>query len=200
MAPRSFWKGHLKLSLVTCPVAMMPAIPESGKVRFPTLNRATGHRVQSRYIDAETEDPVEADNQVKGYETGENEYITLEDEDLGAVALESTRTIDLEMFVPKDAISWIWYDRPHDLMPDDPIEEEAFSVIRETMLATGMVDPKLLSFVTTLIGEKKQAWDSAMVRDPVQKRLRDIITSKKEEGQTLAPSQGRSSWMPCARA
>lgn len=139
MAPRPFWKGYLKLSLVTCPVAMTLAITESEKICFHTLNRATGHRVQSRYIDAATEEPVEADDQVKGYAIGENEYITLEEEEIEAVALESTRTIDLETFVAKDSIERIWYDRPHYLVPDDPVGEEAFAVVREAMAASDIV-------------------------------------------------------------
>ncbi|MGF7159447.1 DNA end-binding protein Ku [Rhodoligotrophos appendicifer] len=139
MAPRSFWKGYLKLSLVTCPVAMMPAITQSEKVRFHTLNRATGHRIQSQYVDAETQEPVEDEDEVKGYETGADSYVMLEDEELDAVALESTRTIDIDMFVPKSSIEWIWLDKPHYLMPDDPVGEEAFSVIRDAMEATEMV-------------------------------------------------------------
>ncbi|MBS7540469.1 non-homologous end joining protein Ku [Ancylobacter lacus] len=139
MAPRSFWKGYLKLSLVTCPVAMTPATSDSGKLRFHTLNRATGNRVESRYVDAETGKPVEEDDEVKGYETGPDQYVMLEDEELEAVALESTRTIDIETFVPADSIGWIWYDRPHFLAPDDKVGEEAFSVIREAMAVTGTV-------------------------------------------------------------
>lgn len=137
MAPRSFWKGYLKLSLVTCPVAMMPATTETDKVRFHTLNRATGNRVKSRYIDSETLDPVDAEDAVKGYARGEDQYVILEDEEIGSVALESTHTIDIETFVPKESIDWIWYDKPHYLMPDDPVGEEAFSVIRAAMEATG---------------------------------------------------------------
>ncbi|NIX78371.1 Ku protein [Microvirga terricola] len=139
MAPRSFWKGYLKLSLVTCPVAMVPAITESEKVRFHTLNRSTGHRVESIYVDSGTSQPVDKDDQVKGYQTGEGEYVILEDTELESVALESTRTIDIEMFVPKDAIGSVWYDRPHYLVPDDPVGEEAFSVIRDAMEATEVV-------------------------------------------------------------
>jgi DNA end-binding protein Ku len=139
MAPAAFWKGYLKLSLVTCPVAMTPAVSEREKVRFHTLNKATGNRIQSRYIDAETNAVVERDDQVKGYEVGDKDYVTLEDSDLAAVALESTRTIDLETFVPRAQIASIWYDRPHYLVPDDPVGEEAFSVIREAMASTNMV-------------------------------------------------------------
>lgn len=139
MAPRTFWKGYLKLSLVTCPVAMMPAVTESEKIRFHTLNRATGNRVESRYVDAETSQPIEEDDEAKGYERGDGEYVVLEDEELNSVALESTRTIDIDLFAPKESIEWVWYDRPHYLMPDDPVGEEAFSVIRDAMAATGMV-------------------------------------------------------------
>lgn len=139
MALRSFWKGYLKLSLVTCPVAMTPATSDEEKVRFHTLNRATGHRVVSRYVDAVTGRPVEEDDEVKGYERGENDYVLLEDEELESVALESTRTIDIEMFVPRASVEWIWFDRPHFLTPNDPVGEEAFSVIRDAMEVTGMV-------------------------------------------------------------
>ena len=139
MAPRSFWKGYLKLSLVTCPVAMMPAVTEGEKVRFHMLNRATGNRIQSRYVDAKTGEPVEEDSEIKGYQSGTDEYVPLEDEELNSVALESTHTIDIDSFVPHDSIGWIWYDRPHYLVPNNPVGEEAFSVIRDAMRATNMV-------------------------------------------------------------
>jgi len=139
MAPRSFWKGYLKLSLVTCPVAMTPATSESEKVRFHMLNRATGHRVHSRYVDAETGKPVEEEGEIKGYQNGPDNFVMLEDEEIEAVALESTRTIDIDMFAPHASIEWIWYDKPHYLVPDDPVGEEAFSVIRDAMAVTGMV-------------------------------------------------------------
>jgi DNA end-binding protein Ku len=138
-APRAFWKGYLKLSLVTCPVAMMPAVSEEEKVRFHTLNRKTGDRVKSRYIDSQTGKTVDEDDEVKGYQSSDDEYVMLEDEEIQSVALESTRTIDIDMFVPKESIEWIWYDRPHYLMPDDPVGEEAFSVIRDAMKGAKMV-------------------------------------------------------------
>ncbi|RWK43473.1 Ku protein [Mesorhizobium sp.] len=139
MAPRPFWKGYLKLSLVTCPVAMTPATTESEKVRFHTLNRKSGHRVVSQYVDAVSGKPVAEDDEVKGYQRGEDEYVLLEDDEIDAVALESTRTIDIDMFVDADSIGWIWYDKPHYLTPDDPVGEEAFSVIRDAMKSTGTV-------------------------------------------------------------
>ncbi|MDX3924945.1 MAG: Ku protein [Shinella sp.] len=139
MAPRTFWKGYLKLSLVTCPVAMTPATTESEKVRFHTLNRRTGNRVVSHYVDAVTHKVVDEDDEVKGYARGEDGYVLMEEDELEAVGLESTRTIDIEMFVPADTIGWIWYDKPHYLTPDDPVGEEAFAVIREAMASTGTV-------------------------------------------------------------
>lgn len=139
MAPRAFWKGYLKLSLVTCPVAMSPAISQEDKVRFRTLNGKTGNPVVSRYVDAVTGKAVNEDEEVKGYPRGEDDYVMLEDDEIEAVALESTRTIDIETFVPRESIEWIWYDSPHFLVPNDTVGEEAFSVIREAMTSTGTV-------------------------------------------------------------
>ncbi|MBR0648302.1 Ku protein [Roseomonas terrae] len=139
MAPRPFWKGYLKLSLVSCPVAMIPATSETERVRFHTLNRKTGNRIRSQYIDAVTSAPLEDDDGAKGFARGENDYLVLEDEELDAVQLETTRTIDIDVFVPSDEVGWIWYDKPHYLMPDGAVGEEAFGVIRDAMSATGTV-------------------------------------------------------------
>jgi DNA end-binding protein Ku len=139
MAPRSYWKGYLKLSLVTCPVAMMPAVSDSEKVRFHTINRKTGNRVVSRYVDSVTRKPVDEDDEARGYPRGEDDYVILEEDEIEAVALESTRTIDIDMFVPRDSIDWLWYDTPHYLVPDDKVGEEAFAVIREAMTDNDVV-------------------------------------------------------------
>ena len=136
MAPRAFWKGYLKLSLVTCRVSMTPAVSESSKVRFHNLNRKTQNRVLSQYVDAVTGEAVEDDDQVKGYPKAEDDYVTFEDDEIEDVGLESTRTIDIETFVPAGSIGWIWYDRPHYLAPDDEVSAEAFAVIREAMAKT----------------------------------------------------------------
>jgi DNA end-binding protein Ku len=135
MAPRPFWKGYMKLSLVTCPVAMTPATSEDQKVRFHTLNRKTGNRIISQYVDAETGRPVEEDDEVKGYARGEDEYVLLEDDELEAISLESARTID-ESFVQAESLDWIWYDTPYYVTPDDPVGEEAYCVIRDAMRST----------------------------------------------------------------
>ncbi|MBB4215233.1 DNA end-binding protein Ku [Rhizobium sp. BK212] len=134
MAPY-YWKGYLKLSLVTCPVAMTPATSESEKVRFHTLNKATGNRVVSRYVDSVTGKPVKDENEAKGYARGENDYVILTEDDLDRVALDTVKTIDIEKFVPADSIEWTYLEKPHYLMPDDPVGNEAFAVIRDAMKA-----------------------------------------------------------------
>jgi DNA end-binding protein Ku len=136
MPIRPFWKGYLKLSLVTCPVAMTPATTENAKVRFHVMNRATGNRVVSRYVDALDGVVVEEDDLAKGYEKAEDDFVLFEDEELEAVGVESTRTIDIDSFAPADSVDWIWYDKPHYLAPDDKVGEEAFAVIRDAMKAT----------------------------------------------------------------
>ncbi|WP_049735293.1 Ku protein [Rhizobium ecuadorense] len=139
MALRPYWRGYLKLSLVTCPVQMMPATSESEKVRFHTLNRQTQNRVVSHYVDSVTGRAVKEEDEVKGYQRGENEYVMLEDDELENVALESTKTIDISTFTPRDSIDWIWLDTPYYLSPNDPVGQEAFSVIRDAMAAQNMV-------------------------------------------------------------
>ena len=139
MAANTFWKGYLKLSLVTCAVSLTPATTEGEKVRFHTLNRKTGNRVTSQYVDAVTGRPLDEDDAVKGYEHGEDQYVMLEDDEIDAVGLDSTRTIDIEAFVPRERIEWIYLDKPHYLAPTAEVGEEAFGVIRDAMEATDMV-------------------------------------------------------------
>lgn len=134
--PRPFWKGYLKLSLVTCPVTMTPATTGAHRLRFHTLDRKTGRRVASRYVDAETGKPVE--DPAHAYAVGEDAAVILDDDELDAVALDTTHTLDIETFVPRDEVAPMWLDRPHFLAPDDPIGEEAFAVIRAAMAATAM--------------------------------------------------------------
>lgn len=139
MAPARYWKGYLKLSLVTCAVSLTPATSSSEKIRFHTLNSDTGNRVRSRYVDAETGKTVDDKDQAKGYEIEADRHIILEDDEIEAAAVESTRTINIEQFIEADAINWIWYDSPYYLLPDDEVAEEAYAVIREAMSATNTV-------------------------------------------------------------
>ncbi|KQV83553.1 Ku protein [Rhizobium sp. Root1220] len=140
MAPRSpYWKGYLKLSLVTCPVAMTPATSESEKVRFHTLNKQTGNRVMSRYVDSVTGKLVKDEDEAKGYERGENDYVILTDDDLESVELDTVRTMDIEKFVPSDSVEWVYLETPFYLTANDKIGDEAFAVIRDAMKAEGVL-------------------------------------------------------------
>ncbi|WP_244530333.1 Ku protein [Rhizobium sp. NFR07] len=118
---------------------MMPATSENEKVRFHTLNRETQNRVVSHYVDSVTGKEVKDEDEVKGYQRGENDYVMLEDEELENVALDSTKTIDISTFTPRDSIEWIWLDTPYYLSPNDPVGQEAFSVIRDAMESQDMV-------------------------------------------------------------
>jgi len=147
-----YWKGYLKLSLVTCPVAMTPATSESEKVRFHTLNKETGNRVVSEYVDAISGKPVSEEAEAKGYARGENDYVILTDADLDTVALESTRTIDIEVFAPRDSIQWVYLEKPHYLTPNETVGQEAYSVIRDAMAASKVVGVSRL-----VIGRRERA-------------------------------------------
>lgn len=152
MAPRPYWKGYLKLSLVTCPVNMTPATSESEKVRFHTLNRETGNRVVSQYVDSVTGKAVKDEHEAKGYARGENDYVILSDDDLDAVALDTVRTIDIQKFAPADSIEWVYLEKPHYLMPDDAVGNEAFAVIRDAMKAD-----KVVGISKLVIGRRERA-------------------------------------------
>jgi len=133
MAARSSWKGYLKLSLVSCAVALYPATTSSGRVAFHTLNAKSGNRVKRQFIDAETGEVVENDDQVKGYEVGKGTYVLVTDDELKAIKLESTHTINIESFVPRGQVDERYLDAPYYLAPEDKVAQEAFAVIREAM-------------------------------------------------------------------
>lgn len=133
MAPRSNWKGYLKLSLVSCPVQLFPATTTKDRVAFHLLHRETGNRLRRKLIDPDTDETVESDDQVKGYQVGKNEYVLMEEDEIDSVAIESTHTIDIETFVPRSEIDETFLDTPYYLTPDGKMGEEAFAVIREAM-------------------------------------------------------------------
>src|SRR5690349_15678486 len=139
MAPRPTWKGYLKLSLVSCAVAMYTATSTSSRIRLHIINRRTGNRIHNQVVDAETGEVVEAEDRVKGYETEDGENVLLEDEDLDEVALESTHTLDIEEFIPRDEVDEIYLDESFYIVPDDEVAYEAFAVIREAMRKKGWV-------------------------------------------------------------
>ena len=139
MAPRPIWKGYLKLSLVSCAVAMYTATSTSSRIRLHIINRETGNRIRNQAIDSETGDVVENEDKVKGYEIDKGKYVLLEEDELDEVALESTHTIEIESFVTRDEVDEIYLDESFYIVPDDEVAYEAFAVIREAMKKKGMV-------------------------------------------------------------
>jgi DNA end-binding protein Ku len=133
MAPRANWKGFLRLSLVTCPVALYPATSESEKISFNQLNRHTGHRIKYLKVDADTGEEVLNEDIVKGYMLDKETFIEVSKEELEEIALESTRTIEIDEFVEKSEIDPRYLIRPYYLRPDGKVGHDAFAVIRETI-------------------------------------------------------------------
>jgi DNA end-binding protein Ku len=127
----------LKLSLVSCAVALYPATSSSSRVRFNTLNRATGNRVKQQYVDPDTGETVDAEDRVKGYEIAKNAYVIVEDDELEAIRIESTHTIAIETFVPVEQVDKRYLEAPYYITPEDKVAQEAFAVIRDAMKARG---------------------------------------------------------------
>jgi DNA end-binding protein Ku len=163
VAVRPYWKGYLKLSLVTCAVTLTPATSEGNRIKFHTLNRKTGDRIYTRYVDAETGKTVDDEHQVKAYQKGEDDYVIIEEEELDAVKLESVRTIDIDEFVDEDSVEWVYFDSPYFVVPSDDVGEEAFTVIREAM-----ADRKVVGISRLVLGNRERAvmlqpWDKGIL-------------------------------------
>jgi DNA end-binding protein Ku len=139
MAPRAYWKGYLKLSLVSCPIALNPATSSSERVSFRQINKKTGHRLRQQLVDDETREPVEAEDRGKGFEVAKNEYLLIEDDELEALEIESNHTIDIDRIVPASEIDKRYFDSPYYIVPSDKVGQEAFAVIRDAMKGQGMV-------------------------------------------------------------
>jgi DNA end-binding protein Ku len=137
--PRPSWKGYLKLSLVSCAVALYTATSSSERVSFNTLNRKTGNRLKQNMVDAASGEPVETADRVKGYQVSKGQYVLIEDTDLEALKIDSSKMIEIETFVPQAEIDPIYLDSPYFLAPDEKIAEEAFAVIRDAMVRKKMV-------------------------------------------------------------
>ena len=139
MAPRPNWKGYLKLSLVSCPIALYPATSSAERVSFRQVNKETGNRLKQQLVDSVTGEPVDSENKGRGYEIGKNEYLMVEEEELEAIQVESTHTIDIDAFVPLAQIDKRYLDSPYYIAPTDKVGQEAFAVIREAMRDKEMV-------------------------------------------------------------
>jgi DNA end-binding protein Ku len=140
MAPaRAFWKGYLKLSLVSCPIALYPGTSATERVSFRQINKKTGNRLRQQLVDEVTREPVEAEEKGRGYEYAKNVYIPVDDDELDALAVESTHTIEIDSFVPRQQIDQRYLDCPYFITPNGPVGHEAFAVIREAMQGKGLV-------------------------------------------------------------
>jgi DNA end-binding protein Ku len=137
--PRPYWKGYLKLSLVSCPIALYTATSSGERVAFRQINKKTGNRLRQQLVDEGTGDPIDPDDKGRGYEVDKGVYLQVEDEELDAVAVESSHTIDIDSFVPKSEIDERYVDSPYYLVPENKVALEAFAVIRDAMLGKGMV-------------------------------------------------------------
>lgn len=148
MAPRAYWKGFLRLSLVACAVQLFPATSERDKIRFHQINRKTGHRIKYDKLDAVTGKPVDDEDIVRGYAIGKDRYIEISDEELEAVAIGSTHTIDIDAFVPRKEIDELYWNTPYYAAPDGEIARQAFAVIREAIRKEDVVALGRVVFTT----------------------------------------------------
>jgi DNA end-binding protein Ku len=139
MAPRAYWKGYLKLSLVSCPIALYPATSSSERVSFNRINKKTGNRLKQQQVDGETGEPVEKEDIGRGYEIGKGQYLQVEDEEIEKIRIESTHTIEIDSFVPRSEIDDRYIDSPYYVAPTDQVGQEAFAVIRDAIREKGLV-------------------------------------------------------------
>jgi DNA end-binding protein Ku len=162
-ARRAYWKGYLKLSLVTCPVALYPASSQSDKTNFHQINRKTGNRLRQQMVDEETGKVVEKDDKGRGYELPNGKYLEIEPEELEAVEVESTHTIDIDKFVPERDIDKRYYERPYYIAPEGKGGEEAFAVIRDAMKDKGKVALARIVFANREHILAVEAWGKGML-------------------------------------
>ena len=160
---RAYWKGYLKLSLVTCPVALYPASSQSEKTRFHQINRKTGNRLRQQMVDEETGRVVDQENKGRGYELGNGKYVAIEPEELEAVEVESTHTIDIDKFVPEEDIDKRYYERPYYIVPEGKGGEEPFAVIRDAMKDKGRVALARIVFANREHILAVEAWGKGML-------------------------------------
>ena len=139
MAPRAYWKGYLKLSLVSCPIALYPATSSSERVSFNRINRKTGNRLKQQMVDSESGEPVDKEDIAKGYEVGKDQYVLVEDEEIEKIKIESTHTINVDSFVPRSEIDDRYLSSCYYVAPTDKVGQEAFAVIRDAIRERKMV-------------------------------------------------------------
>ena len=162
-AVRPYWKGYIKLALVSCPIGLWTASSSSERVAFRQINKKTGNRLRQQLVDDETREPVEAADKGRGYEYAKGSYLMIEDHELDAIEMESNRTIEIDTFVPRAEIDERFLDSPYYIAPNEPVGQEAFAVIREAMRSKDMV---ALGRVVLSKRERVimlQPWDSGLL-------------------------------------
>ncbi len=136
---RPYWKGYLKLSLVSCPIALYTASSSTERVSFRQINKKTGNRLRQQLVDEVTREPVGNEDKGRGYGYSKNAYVLVDDDEFDAIAIESNHTIEIDSFVPRKQIDERYLDSPYYIAPNDQVGQEAFAVIREAMRGKGMV-------------------------------------------------------------
>jgi DNA end-binding protein Ku len=160
---RPYWKGYLKLSLVSCPIALYSASSSTERVSFRQINKKTGNRLRQQLVDDITREPVEAQDKGRGYEYSKKAYIPVDDDELDAVAIESNHTIEIDSFVPREQIDERYLDSPYYVRPNDQAGQDAFAVIREAMRGKGMVALGRVVLAKRERGIMLEAWDNGLM-------------------------------------
>ena len=205
MAPaRPYWKGYLKLSLVSCPIALYTGTSSTERVSFRQINKKTGNRLRQQLVDEVTREPVDGADKGRGYEYAKNAYIPVDDDELDAIAIESNHTIEIDSFVPREQIDERYLDSPYYITPNDPVGLEAFALIREAMRREGMA-----ALGRVVLGKRErvimlQPWDKGLMGTTLRypydirdaKRLfrgypeRDDRARHAQAGRAYSPKQG----------
>jgi DNA end-binding protein Ku len=136
---RPYWKGYLKLALVSCPIALHAACSTAERIAFRQVNKATGNRLRQQLIDEESGAVVPPQDRSRGYEVAKGQYLLVEDAEVEAIEIESTHTIEIDSFVPRSQLDQRFFNTPYYVRPSEPVGQEAFAVIREAMRGKGMV-------------------------------------------------------------
>ena len=185
MAARPYWRGYLKLSLVSCPIALYPATSSSERIAFRQINKKTGNRLRQQLVDEVTREPVESEDKGKGYEYAKDSYVMIDDNELEAVQIESSKTIDIDAFVPRAQIDERYFNSSYYIVPDGKVGQEAFAVIREAMR-----DKKMAALARVVLSKREhvimlQPWDKGMMgttlRYPYEVRKSDDLFSEIED-------------------
>jgi DNA end-binding protein Ku len=199
---RPYWKGYLKLALVSCPIALHAACSTAERIAFRQINKATGNRLRQQLIDEETREPVDPEHKGRGYEVAKGQYLIVEDEELEAIEIESTHVIEIDSFVPRQQIDQRFFDTPYYVAPNEPVAQEAFAVIREAMRHTALVAlgrlvlsaPDMLTLAAQILESKVAEFDPKVFRDRYEEALLAHLKARqagavREEKPTFAAPQ-----------